>query len=94
MVEPRSRLESTDTSACGRKLSGPLVEFLYAVQPKAEELFRRYEIDVAQAEEVLTATIQVLVWKWETVRNREAWLLAVLDRKCRLLASATEDQDG
>lgn len=85
MVEPRRQKLSLDLSSGGHRPSGPLVDLLYAVQPKAEGLFRQYEIDVSDAEDILTTAIQVLVWKWETVRNREAWLLAVLERKCSLL---------
>jgi len=91
MIEPEVQKMPFEISTGGGRFAGPLVDFLYAVQPKAEDLFRRHCLDTAQAEEILTATVQVLVWKWETVRNREAWLLAILDRKCRLVSGRSTE---
>ena len=65
------------------RASGPLLDFLASVGPKADRLLASYRIEAAQAEAILLETLQVLVWKWETVRNREAWLLAVLEGRCR-----------
>jgi hypothetical protein len=65
------------------RASGPLAEFLHRVGPKAERLLTSYRLGPAQAEKILSETLQVLVWKWEAVRDREAWLLAVLEGRCR-----------
>lgn len=72
------------------RAAGPLVGFLARVRPKVEELLRAYRLPAATTEEIVAATLQTLVWKWEMVRDREAWLLAVLDRKCRLAAADLE----
>lgn len=82
---PLSAAHPADRS---QRPAGPLVDFLRSVQPKVEEVLARHEVPEGQAEEILRSTLQILVWKWESVRNREAWLLAVLERKCSLLAAA------
>jgi hypothetical protein len=64
----------------------PLADFLEGVRPKVERILRQYPLSTGQAEEILATTVYTLVWKWETVRNRESWLLAVLARKCRLVS--------
>jgi hypothetical protein len=42
---------------------------------------------------MLHETLRVLVWKWEAIRNREAYLTAVLERKCRAFASRPQGID-
>lgn len=76
------------------RTAGPLAGFLARVRPQVEELLVRYRIPASAAEEILQATLQVLVWKWESVRNREAWLMAVMERKCRLVVAAGEAKSG
>lgn len=94
MTVPRSELEHLlgvpplPERAGGR----PLGEFLTRVRPKIKRLLARYHIPELAAEQVLRETLQVLVWKWETVKNREAWLLAVLERKCILLVGGVSDE--
>lgn len=68
------------------RVAGPLVGFLQRIRPGVEEMLARYQIPAAEAEEILRTTLQVLAWKWESVRDREAWLMAVMERKCRLAA--------
>jgi hypothetical protein len=76
-----------DPLAGDARAEGPLALFLRQVRPRVEELLGRYRVPEAAAAAMLHETLQVLVWKWETVRNREAWLTAVLERKCRTFAS-------
>lgn len=73
-------------SAAGGKAESPFVEFLRTVQPKATRLMEGYSLAPETASSVFHDTLETLVWKWETVRDRETWLLAVLQRKCELLA--------
>jgi hypothetical protein len=70
------------------KAAMPLVDFLIAVRPKAEALLRGFGLTTAELEEILASTLQVLAWRWETVRDRETWLLAMLERRCKLLIEA------
>ena len=65
----------------------PLPEFLLAVRPKAELVLSKYLLEAAVAEEILQGTLQTLAWKWESVRDREQWLLAVLEGRCRTISS-------
>lgn len=67
--------------------SSPLPEFLRVVRPKAELILSKYLLAAPVAEEVLHGTLQTLVWKWESVRDREQWLLAVLEGRCRVISS-------
>lgn len=66
-----------------------MAELLRTAGPKAERLVSLYRLAPEAAEAVLRDTVETLVWKWETVRDREAWLLAVLQRKCEILSSAS-----
>ena len=76
-------------SVAGRRAESPFAEFLRTVGPKAERLIGRYRLAPDAAEAVLRDTVETLVWKWETVRDRETWLLAVLQRKCEVLSSSS-----
>lgn len=71
----------------------PFTRFLREVRPRVEEILDRSGLPAEQAEDLLSETLRVLVWKWETVRNREAWLLAVLERKCCALAAPDGDHE-
>jgi hypothetical protein len=71
----------------GLRAAGPLSDFLASAGPKAERLLASFQLSASVAQEILSATLQVLVWKWETVRDREAWLLAVLEGRCRAAVS-------
>lgn len=71
----------------GGRAAGPLLDFLASAGPKAESLLASYRLPPAVTEEILAETLQALVWKWETVRDREAWLLAVLEGRCRAASS-------
>lgn len=76
-------------SVPGRRAESPFAEFLRTVGPKAERLIGCYRLAPDAAEAVLHDTVETLVWKWETIRDRETWLLAVLQRKCEVLASTS-----
>lgn len=63
--------------------AGPLAEFLNGIQAEVEELILAYALEPSEAEEILRGALRTLVWKWESVRDRESWLLAVLARRCQ-----------
>lgn len=71
------------------KAESPLAELLRTAGPKAEGLFSLYRLAPQVVEALLRDTVETLVWKWETVRDREAWLLAVLQRKCEILSAVS-----
>lgn len=78
-VRPRGALPSPEAPTSHR-----LTEFLLHVQPRVDLLLASHGVAGQEALELLEATVHVLVWKWESIRDREAWLLAILERKCRL----------
>jgi hypothetical protein len=71
---------------------GPLEVLLRELRPSIEDLFVLHEIPVTSAERLLRETLQTLAWKWESVRNRRAWVLAILERKCTSYHQDSERQ--
>jgi hypothetical protein len=94
MSEPRLDSRTIVTPPGRGRVAAPLAEFLHHAWPKVEEILTRYRLPEQLAEEILRSTLQILVWKWESVRNREAWLLAVVERKCRVAADGGEEAVG
>jgi hypothetical protein len=70
---------------------GPLEALLRELRPSIEDLFVLHAVPAPVAERLLRETLQTLAWKWEAVRNRQAWLLAILERKC-VYASEVETE--
>ena len=58
--------------------------FLREMQPKLLGILRRSRIPPEDAEDILQETLLTLVYKWQEVRNPEAWLIGVLRKKCLL----------
>ncbi|HEX4952626.1 MAG TPA: hypothetical protein VF017_04425 [Thermoanaerobaculia bacterium] len=54
---------------------------------RIEEQFAAHGVAKSDAEAILAETLAVLVWRWETIRNREAWLIAMIERKVRMLSA-------
>ena len=71
---------------------GPLERLLSELRPNIEDLFLVHEVPPPIAERLLRETLQTLAWKWEAVRNRNAWMLAILERKCATLAEESDRQ--
>ena len=71
---------------------GPLLTLLRELRPSMEDLFVVHKVPPTTAEPLLRETLQSLAWKWEVVRNRQAWLLAILERKCATVKEATDQQ--
>lgn len=90
MPSPQSVLRDR-SQVWNRPHGRPLAELLDSARPRVEGLIREYPLAAGQAEEILRNVLDTLVWQWESVHDREAWLLAVLARKCWL---ATGYQPG
>ncbi len=71
---------------------GPLSTLLRELRLSMEDLFLLHKVPPTVAERLLRETLQALAWKWEAVRNRQAWLLAILERKCATSEEAAEQQ--
>jgi RNA polymerase sigma factor (sigma-70 family) len=59
-----------------------LEDLLDRMQPRMRRVLSRYRIPSQDAEDVLQETFLILVTKWGTIRNTEAWLLATLSNRC------------
>ncbi len=71
---------------------GPLLNLLRELRPSMEDLFVAQKVPPRVAEPLLRETLQSLAWKWEAVRNRQDWLLAILGRKCATAKEAADQQ--
>ncbi|HXU45453.1 MAG TPA: sigma-70 family RNA polymerase sigma factor [Thermoanaerobaculia bacterium] len=60
----------------------PLEELLERVQPRLRRILSRYRIPAQDAEDLLQETFLILVAKWGTLHNPEAWILATLANRC------------
>lgn len=59
-----------------------LEDLLDRMQPRMRRVLSRFRIPSQDAEDVLQETFLILVTKWGTIRNTEAWLLATLSNRC------------
>lgn len=58
-----------------------LEDLLDRMQPRLRRILSRHRIP-QDAEDLLQETFLILVTKWGTIRNPEAWLLATLSNRC------------
>lgn len=96
IVMPNLEL-SERRSACVMRVkrsTGPLAEFLESIQAEAQKVILAYGLEPAEAEEILGSALRTLVWKWESVRDRQSWLLAVLARRCQQASALHRMGDG
>ena len=59
-----------------------LEELLDRMQPRLKRILARYRIPAQDAEDLLQETFLIMVAKWGTIRNPDAWLLATLANRC------------
>ncbi len=59
-----------------------LEDLLDRMQPRLRRILSRHRIPPQDAEDLLQETFLILVTKWGTIRNPEAWLLATLANRC------------
>lgn len=57
-------------------------ETLARVRPALERVLAGYDLPVEDAEDVLQDCYLTLLYKWESVRCPEAWLIGTLRKKC------------
>lgn len=62
----------------------PLEALLAHLHPRIERVFSEHHIPEADAEDLLQETLFALVFKRDTIRKPEAWLLATLRNRCRI----------
>lgn len=60
----------------------PIEELLDRLRPQATRLLARHRIPHEDAEDLLQETLFALVFKWDAVRNPEAWFLSTLRSRC------------
>ena len=63
-------------------LEPSLEEILGKMQPRLKRILCRYRIPAQDAEDLLQETFLIMVSKWGTIHNPEAWLLATLANRC------------
>src|SRR5882724_1080797 len=71
-----THLEPTDVA------EPSLAELLDRMQPRLKRILSRYRIPAQDAEDLLQETFLIMVAKWGTIRNPDAWLLATLANRC------------
>lgn len=52
------------------------------MQPKLKRILSRYRIPAQDAEDLLQETFLIMVSKWGSIRNTDAWLMATLANRC------------
>ena len=53
-----------------------------ALTLEIDELFARFRLSEEEAGELLREILLLAIYRWDTVENRETWLLATLRRAC------------
>ena len=65
---------------------------LRCLQPRMEEILERHAVPPDDAEDLLQDTLFALVYKWDGIRNPEAWLLATLDNRCKIYRNQHDEE--
>ena len=60
----------------------PLEPLLRRLHPRLRRELVRYGIPLEDAEDLLQETLMALVFKWDSIRNPEAWLFSTLRNRC------------
>lgn len=60
----------------------PFEALLERLRPQATRVLTRNRIPREDAEDILQETLFALVFKWDSLRNPEAWLLSTLRNRC------------
>jgi RNA polymerase sigma factor (sigma-70 family) len=59
-----------------------LLELLEAIRPRLKRLLRSYDIPPEDAEDIVQEAILDALRKWDTIRQKDAWLLGTVRFKC------------
>lgn len=60
----------------------PFEAFLRRLEPQISRIFAHRAIPGSDAEDLLQETLFALVYKWDTIRKPDAWLLSTLENRC------------
>jgi RNA polymerase sigma factor (sigma-70 family) len=60
----------------------PFEALLIRLRPEMKRILKRHAVPHEDAEDLLQDTFFNLVFKWDRIRNPEAWLLATLRNRC------------
>lgn len=63
-----------------------LQRLLRRLRPRILEVLRSHRVPEEKAGEIVHDTFIALAVRWNRVGNREAWLLATLEARCRALS--------
>jgi len=66
------------------QVESSLEGFLKQVRPRLRAVFARYRIPSQDTEDILQQALMALVYRVESVRDPEAWLLGTVRNKCLL----------
>jgi RNA polymerase sigma factor (sigma-70 family) len=69
----------------------PVEALLQRLRPEIAEVFSDQAIPSSDAEDLLQETLYALVFKWEGIRNPEAWLLSTLKNRCSIYRRNREE---
>lgn len=67
-----------------RHADPPVDALLRRLQPQISKILGRNAIPGSDAEDLLQETLYALVFKWDSVRKPEAWLLSTLENRCSI----------
>ncbi|HVT60097.1 MAG TPA: RNA polymerase sigma factor [Thermoanaerobaculia bacterium] len=62
--------------------AGPLESLLARLRPKLKHILFTYSVPPSDAEDVLQEVFLAAFSKWETIENKEAWLVGTLRNRC------------
>ncbi|MFW6012161.1 MAG: sigma-70 family RNA polymerase sigma factor [bacterium] len=65
---------------------------LRSLQPRMAKILARHAVPPDDAEDLLQDTLFALVYKWDGIRNPEAWLLATLDNRCKIYRNHRDEE--
>ena len=68
----------------------PLAELLRRLQPDVESLRVQYRVTEPAATRILREVMLVLTYRWDRIADKDAWLLAILHRRCRRWAEGRD----
>lgn len=64
---------------------------LRRLQPRMAQILREHAIPPDDAEDLVQETVFALLFKWDGIRNPDAWLLATLDNRCTIYQNRRND---